>query len=126
MPTGRPTFAFLKKEGRDRERISVRRFRGAWSQGLLIPVSGELADRPTGADVMADLGIERYEPPIPVGGEGQYVCPPKGLATPKADTRLPGASHLYEGVVILPATERWSDEVDPVAAKVVSNRYLAS
>lgn len=64
VPTARPEFSFLAKEGRDRHRLKAVRLRGALSFGLLIPVPDELRDRPSGANVMADLGIERYEPPV--------------------------------------------------------------
>lgn len=64
VPTARPEFSFLAKEGRDRHRLKAVRLRGALSFGLLIPVPDELRDRPIGADVMSDLGIERYEPPV--------------------------------------------------------------
>lgn len=64
VPTSRPEFAFLAKEGRERHRLKAVRLRGALSFGLLIPVPDELKDRGAGANVMADLGIERYEPPV--------------------------------------------------------------
>lgn len=68
VPTSRPEFAFLAKEGRDRHRLKAVRLRGVLSYGLLIPVPEELASRGVGDDVMADLGIERYEPPIVMAG----------------------------------------------------------
>lgn len=64
VPTARPEFAFLAKEGRERHRLKAVRLRGALSFGLLIPVPDELKDREPGANVMMDLGIERYEPPV--------------------------------------------------------------
>lgn len=64
VPTAHPDFAFLAREGRDRHRLKAIRLRGALSFGLLIPVPAELEDRPVGSNVMSDLGIERYEPPI--------------------------------------------------------------
>lgn len=64
VPTARPEFSFLAKEGRDRHRLKAIRLRGVLSYGLLLPVPGELSERETGANVMADLGIERYEPPV--------------------------------------------------------------
>lgn len=64
VPTARPEFSFLAKEGRERHRLKAVRLRGALSFGLLIPVPAELGERPIGANVMADLGIERYEPPV--------------------------------------------------------------
>lgn len=64
VPTAREEFSFLAKEGRDRHRLKAIRLRSALSFGLLIPVPDELAGREIGADVMSDLGIERYEPPV--------------------------------------------------------------
>lgn len=64
VPTSHPEFSFLAKEGRDRHRLKAVRLRGALSFGLLIPLPDELKDREVGANVMADLGIERYEPPV--------------------------------------------------------------
>ena len=64
VPTTREEFAFLAKDGRDRHRLKAIRLRGALSFGLLIPVPDFLNAKPVGTDVMADLGIERYEPPV--------------------------------------------------------------
>ena len=85
VPTARPEFAFLHKEGKSQERITVRRFKGAMSQGLLIPVPAEFADAPVGTDVMEAMGIERYEPPLPKSTYGNYVSAPSGLYAPKFD-----------------------------------------
>lgn len=71
VPTTRAEFSFLAREGRDRHRLKAVRLRGALSFGLLIPVPFDLADRAVGADVMADLGIERYEPPIKLAGSDE-------------------------------------------------------
>lgn len=64
VPTTRPEFSFLAKEGRDRHRLKAVRLRGALSFGLLIPVPEDIADASVGEDVMERLGIERYEPPV--------------------------------------------------------------
>lgn len=71
VPTARPEFAFLAKEGRDRHRLKAVRLRGALSFGLLIPLPDELKDRTPGSDVMSDLGIERYEPPVKLAGSDE-------------------------------------------------------
>jgi RNA ligase (TIGR02306 family) len=86
VPISNPSFAFLKREdGKPQERIRVRRFKGALSQGLLIPVPPELLDRSVGANVIAELGIERYEPPLPMSSGGLFVGGPSGLYCPKFD-----------------------------------------
>jgi RNA ligase (TIGR02306 family) len=64
IPTAREEFAFLAKEGRERHRLKAVRLRGVLSFGLLIPPPADVADRAVGDDVMADLGIERYAPPV--------------------------------------------------------------
>lgn len=63
VPTSRPEFAFLGKEGRDRHRLRAVRLRGYLSFGLLIPVPDDVADANVGDCVMERLGISRYEPP---------------------------------------------------------------
>jgi RNA ligase (TIGR02306 family) len=64
VPTAHPDFAFLAREGRERHRLKAVRLRGALSYGLLIPVPEALRSRQVGDDVMTDLQIERYEPPV--------------------------------------------------------------
>lgn len=68
VPTTRPEFAFLAKEGKLRHRLKAVRLRGVLSFGLLIHVPDDLAGRAIGDDVMIELGIERYEPPVAMAG----------------------------------------------------------
>lgn len=73
VPTARPEFAFLAREGRDRHRLKAVRLRGALSFGLLIPVPDDVADADVGSCVMERLDIARYEPPVKAfkgGGDG--------------------------------------------------------
>ena len=76
-----PSFAFLKKEGetKQKERIKVRKFKGQISQGLIIPVPSDLAELPVGTNVIEQLGIERYEPPMPMSTGGTFCPGPAGL-----------------------------------------------
>lgn len=69
IPTTRPEFSFLAREGRERHRLRAVRLRGVLSFGLLIPLPAELADAPVGADVMEALGIERYVPAVQSGAD---------------------------------------------------------
>lgn len=85
VPTDRPEFAFLKRDGRDVERITVRRFRGTLSQGLLIPLPQSLTNKPVGANVIGDLGIVRYEAPLPKVVAAGVIGGPSGLYAPKFD-----------------------------------------
>lgn len=85
VPTDRPEFAFLRKEGRSQERIRVRRLRGQLSQGLMISLPPEFKDATVGTNLITELGIERYEPPAPKSTYGNYVSAPSGLYLPKFD-----------------------------------------
>jgi RNA ligase (TIGR02306 family) len=86
VPVSHPSFAFLKKkEGQTQERIRVRKFKGALSQGLLIEVPPELSHLPVGTNVIEMLGIERYEPPIEKSTGGVFVGGPSGIYAPNFD-----------------------------------------
>ncbi len=86
VPLDRPEFDFLKRvDSKEYERIRVRRFKGAYSQGLLISVPPALAHLPVGANVMDDLGIRRYEPPLSFDTAGDHVPAPVGVYAPKFD-----------------------------------------
>jgi RNA ligase (TIGR02306 family) len=74
-----PLFAWLKEK-----RIKVRRFRGLYSQGLLVPAPEGSVE---GEDVMERYGIRRYEPGEFTGEKmhaGSRAGPP-GLGLPKYD-----------------------------------------
>lgn len=66
VDTTRPQFAFLA----DHPRVTVRRFRGVYSQGLLVPAPAGSA---VGDDVAEALSVTHYEPPLPAqtGGEAE-------------------------------------------------------
>lgn len=105
VPLNRPEFAFLKRaESRDYERIKVRRFKGAYSQGLLIPLPAEMANLPVGSNVMETLGIRRYEPLISLGTEGENLPDPVNVYAPKFDVenyaRFTNIFQLNESVVV--------------------------
>lgn len=68
VPTALPEFSFLHKPERDTHRLRAVRLRGTLSYGLLIPVPDRLSDRALGDNVMEDLGIQRYEPPVTSAG----------------------------------------------------------
>jgi RNA ligase (TIGR02306 family) len=66
-------FLWMPKSGEQIERpakfrIRTMKLRGALSQGLLLPLSSfELEKASEGDDVTQPLGVEKYEPPAPVG-----------------------------------------------------------
>jgi len=59
VQTDRPEFSFLKREGRDVERIRVIKLRGVISMGLLIPAPPDCS---VGDNVADLLEVEHYEP----------------------------------------------------------------
>lgn len=69
----RPAYEFLRKSSfrqhpvsnEEGFRLRTVRLRGQVSQGLLLPVPYELAGLPVGSDVTSDLGITKWEYPIP-------------------------------------------------------------
>lgn len=75
VPTDRPEFAFLAKEGRTQHRLKAIRLRGEMSYGLLIHLPEGCDDAKPGDDVMEMLGITRYVPKT------------KGMAYPNNVTR---------------------------------------
>ena len=70
VPTDRPEFAFLAREGRSHHRVAVKKLRGIYSMGLLIPAPPGTAE---GDNVIEALGIRRYEPPPPKEFTGQIA-----------------------------------------------------
>lgn len=64
VPTHRPEFAFLAKDGKLTHRLKAIRLRGELSFGLLIEVPKELGHFHVGSDVMEHMGVTRYEPPV--------------------------------------------------------------
>jgi len=60
VPTDRPEFAFLKKDGKTHHRVKAVRLRGIFSMGLLVPAPPGFK---AGDDVQEALGISKYMPP---------------------------------------------------------------
>lgn len=76
VPTSRPEFSFLAKDGKERHRLKAIRLRGVLSFGLLLPLPDDMADAEIGECVMERLEIERYEPPMKTfrgGDDGQEL-----------------------------------------------------
>lgn len=68
VPTDRPEFEFLKSgKARTHERISVRKLRGIYSQGLLLKAPPGLKE---GDDAAGVLGVLHYQPPERTGHRG--------------------------------------------------------
>jgi len=82
VDTTRPEFSFLKREGRDQERVKVVKLRGVISQGLLIPAPDGVG---VGDCCMEHFGVEHYEPPMKsVSTKGEDMAAPPGVY-PKYD-----------------------------------------
>jgi RNA ligase (TIGR02306 family) len=91
VPITDARFAWLTKP-----RITVRRFRGIYSQGLLLPLDtpedlsplGLAYVEGVGTDLAGMWGITHYEPPLPTGSGGKSsdaIPGPPGLLTLKYD-----------------------------------------
>lgn len=85
VPLDNPCFSFLKSQKRyenaKEARITIARFKGSVSQGLIIPLPDEYKDLPVGTDMMSLLGIKRYEPPVPTDEE--FIPGPSTAITPE-------------------------------------------
>lgn len=108
--TDHPSFAFLKSNvigAKPTKRITVRRFRGEISQGLLVPVPSELADLPVGTNVIEQLGITRYEPPEEISMGGNIKSGPSLQYAPKFDVESYQryTDHIVENEEVI-ATEK--------------------
>ena len=68
-------FAFLKSDSQNWNRIRARRFRGRISLGLLVPAPKGAKE---GDDVMEQMGITHYEPPMPLSSGGDNEKAPSG------------------------------------------------
>lgn len=66
-------------------RITVRRFRGIYSQGLLVPVESTSLDSPIGANFAEVWGITHWEPPVTSQTDGDAVAGPPGAQIPVYD-----------------------------------------
>lgn len=94
-------FAFLG----DKRRIKAKRLRGTWSQGLLIKAPEGTAE---GDDVMEQLGIKRWEPPMEFGADGDAERPCEHLAyAPKYDVdNWRRYRHLFQEGELVYVTEK--------------------
>ena len=123
-------------------RIRARKFRGVWSQGLLVPVPPEAVE---GDNVWEALGLERYEPPAPNHGlgESEAVQGPPGVDVvydvenwyryPKmfidserlvATEKIHGANARFtfrDGQMYVGSRRRWLREGDNVWYKVLND-----
>lgn len=77
----RPEFEFLRKSSfkqmgeSEGFRLKTMRIRGQISQGLLLPLSVVGHKIELGEDVTEELGIRKYEPPVPADLAGEVIGP---------------------------------------------------
>ena len=95
LPDGAPWAEFMRPRG---FRLKTARLRGVLSQGLALPTSilpaGEVP--PIGTDVRDRLGVVKYDPPVPFGGDIAGPFPPR---VPKTDEiRLQSALGLLDEI----------------------------
>lgn len=88
VDTSKEYFKFLnplpKYDSKVWKRIKAKRLRGTISQGLIIKVPTDLDYLPVGTNVIDQLNIKRYEPPIESAGD-KFTGAPSGLYCPKFD-----------------------------------------
>lgn len=112
VPLESPMFSWLTKS-----RVTVRRFRGVYSQGLLLPLEGH----DLGEDLAEYFGITHWEPPVTFQTTGDAVAGPPGLQVPVYDVEsynryghcLPEGTPVYvtEKVHGCNARYVWADDV---------------
>lgn len=94
LPSGASWAEFMRPRG---FRVKTARLRGVLSQGLALPLDilpEPLRDLPLGSDVTAALGVQKYEPVVPLGSE---VAGPFPGQVPKTDEqRLQSALGVLE------------------------------
>ena len=127
VPTSNPLFTFLAKDPTDLKpvRITTKRLRKVWSQGLLVKA---LPHHKEGDNVMEELGITRWEPIMknaPTSGGGSLL----GGAPPKKAPTLPvGKIPSYDLENYKKHSHLLTDGVDEVIATVkyhgASARYV--
>lgn len=79
----RPEFSFLMPQsGRTKRRITLAKFRGVYSYGLLIPAPEGSKE---GDNIIDHFGIERWEPPVKVSLKGALAEKGPEIIAPKYD-----------------------------------------
>lgn len=95
VPTTHPAFAFLKRDGRDVERIKVKKLRGVVSMGLIVGPVASLGAK-EGEDLAEYFGVTHYEPPEPMSTGGENAAPPKGFIPVYDVESMRRYAHVFE------------------------------
>lgn len=112
VDTSRQEFAFLKREGRIQERITVRKLRDVISMGLLVPAPKGSVEGDNVADI---LGVEHYEPVI---DSDEDVVPSKSVFAPKYDIET---IRKYHKLMIVGEEVYITEKVEGCNARFVFN-----
>jgi RNA ligase (TIGR02306 family) len=99
------------------------KLRGVVSQGLLMPVAAlGLSALPLGTDVAAQLGIVKFEPPLPANGSGDQVGPfPTHIASKTDAERVQNLSDVFVTLHAHPAGWVATEKVDGTSLTVARN-----
>ena len=98
----RPEFEFLRKSSfkrmgeREGFRLRTVKLRGQISQGLLLPVSTLGRTAEIGEEVTEELGIVKYEPPVPACLTGEVVGGFPGFVAKTDEERIQNLADEYE------------------------------
>lgn len=110
VPPDTPVFRFLwsAKDGTvserpDKFRIRTMKLRGALSQGLFLPLTSfDLGEVQPGDDVTEQLGVTKYEPPLPSGGQGEIGGVFPGFVPKTDEIRVQSAPEVIAEIWALP------------------------
>lgn len=94
VPSNDPRFSFLEPKFR----VKTIRLRGQLSQGLMMPLSKfpEVYLQASDEDLATQLGVQKYEPPVPMGGQQKGTFPTH--LVPKTDQeRVQNLKHEIAG-----------------------------
>lgn len=100
----RPEYEFLRKSSFRKHLVSSEegfrlrtvRLRGQVSQGLLLPIPNELIDMPIGSDVTLDLGVTKWEVPVPAQIAGDIAGPFPSFVPKTDEERIQNLSAEFD------------------------------
>ncbi len=110
VPPDNSTFQFLwtAKDGSvpprpEKFRIRTKKLRGALSQGLFLPLNQfDLGAVAASDDVTEQLGVEKYEPPLPAGNQGEIGGNFPGFIPKTDEIRVQSAPEVLVELFNLP------------------------
>lgn len=116
----RPEFEFLKPQAGNKQmyRVRVKKLRGFYSQGLLIPATDEFNE---GDDAAEFLGVLHYEPPLSLRG-GDNVKPPKKRII--QESIVVGEQEVYAPHYDIENLNRFNKVFDEINEEVVATEKI--